>query len=279
MLLKQMNNKLPALKYGLLFLFVLLLAGCSQKKQWAHKDTISLQEQVHPLGIAENEGAIWISAPDQKKLIQINEKGEVLNQQTGLERPMHIDAAAGKLFAPLYLEDQVVTIQNGITDTLSIGIEPDAPAAVSVKGDTVAIADFYNHRIILQSRSQTTTFGEKGSGKGQLNYPTDVEISGDKIYVADAYNNRVQVFDTSGKPLQVIGEKDSINVATGLTVHKGQLFVADFYNNRILVYNLSGNLTQTLSGHFDKPTDIRAIGVDLYIPNYGSYSIVRYTLN
>jgi len=79
--------------------------------------------------------------------------------------------------------------------------------------------------------------------------------------------------------LQVIGEKDSINVATGLTVHKGQLFVADFYNNRILVYNLSGNLTQTLSGHFDKPTDIRAIGVDLYIPNYGSYSIVRYTLN
>jgi len=160
MLLKQMNNKLPALKYGLLFLFVLLLAGCSQKKQWAHKDTISLQEQVHPLGIAENEGAIWISAPDQKKLIQINEKGEVLNQKTDLERPMHIDAAAGKLFAPLYLEDQVVTIQNGITDTLSIGIEPDAPAGISVKGDItgltvyedqVLVIDFFNNKILSRT--------------------------------------------------------------------------------------------------------------------------------
>lgn len=266
-------------KYWLLsfLLPVLLLTACSQTTEWIHHETISLDRQVNPLGITYSDGSIWISAPDQKKVLQIDKKGNILKEYANLERPMHIAAAKGKVYVPIYLEDRIAVIQGDSIQTMKLDSLPDAPAGVWVKGDTVAVADFYNHRIILQAGEQANTIGSKGYKKSQLFYPTDVELVGNEIYVADAYNNRVQVFNKDGKALQLIGEKQNINVATGLTVYEDQLFVTDYFNNKILVFDLDGNLTQTLKGHFNKPTDISVINGELYIPNYGASSIVKYT--
>lgn len=49
------------------------------------------------------------------------------------------------------------------------------------------------------------SFGEPGSGPGQLNTPHSIAIDArDNVYVADRGNGRIQVFDTNGKPLRII---------------------------------------------------------------------------
>ena len=144
----------------------------------------------------------------------------------------------------------------------------DAIGGVAVKGALTAVADFYNHRIILQQDNKTTTFGIEGHGDGELYYPTDVEIKNDLIYVADAYNNRVQSFNLNGDFVKVIGWNENIKVATGVKVTDTNIIIADFDGSRILIYNLEDELKQILSDQFNQPTDIELIGNTMFIANY-----------
>jgi len=260
----------------LILSFLFLIVGCTQTTEWKYDDTIPLNGNINPLGITGAEGIIWISAPRQKQLTGLDKNGNIIKRFRNLQRPMRIHSDKGKLYIPIYLEDQVHVLKRDSLTNFELKIQPDAPAAVFVKGDTVAVADFYNHRIILQTGDQVTTIGEKGHGKGQLFYPTDLEITDHLIFIADAYNHRVQVFDRHGKPLKIIGTHDDINVATGISVYNEQLFVADFFNNRVLVYDFDGNRIQTLSKYFNQPADIKAVDGALYIPNYGDTALVRY---
>jgi len=144
---------------------------------------------------------------------------------------------------------------------------------LAVDGNSVAIADFYNHRIILQQDDKVTIIGKEGHNDGELYYPTDVDIKKDLIYVADAYNNRVQVFDFEGKYVRMIGWNEGIKVATGLKVTDTQVIVADFDGNRVLVYDIYGKLLQTLIDKFNKPTDIELVDNNMFVLNYKGKTI------
>ena len=66
--------------------------------------------------------------------------------------------------------------------------------AVGPKGH-VFVADFYNHRIQKFAPDGTflTSFGERGSGPGQFEYPIAVDVTADgMVFVVDYANNRVQ---------------------------------------------------------------------------------------
>ncbi len=63
------------------------------------------------------------------------------------------------------------------------------------KAGNVFVADFYNNRIQKFASDGTflTSFGRKGTGKGQFAYPIDIAIGDDgSIFVADFGNNRIQ---------------------------------------------------------------------------------------
>ncbi len=65
--------------------------------------------------------------------------------------------------------------------------------AIGPKGN-VFVADFYNDRIQKFSADGTflTSFGQRGSGNGELRYPIAVDVAGDgTVFVADYGNNRV----------------------------------------------------------------------------------------
>ena len=66
--------------------------------------------------------------------------------------------------------------------------------AIGPKG-AVFVADFYNHRIQKFAPDGTflTSFGERGSGLGQFEYPIAVDVAADgTVFVVDFANNRVQ---------------------------------------------------------------------------------------
>ncbi|WKN44804.1 NHL repeat-containing protein [Tunicatimonas pelagia] len=249
-------------------------ASCG-RTDWQETATIDVQEHT-PIGLVLLEEALWISDGDNNQLVKLTQQGDVEAIVADLDRPMHLDTDGESLIVPEYGSDRIVKITGNSTQELTIPDSLDAPAGVSVLGNEMVIADFYNHRVLYSDGKSWQSFGKKGSNEGEFNYPTDVQVTPDKIYVADAYNHRVQVFDKSGAHLQTIGQRQQMNAATGIFVSDNELFVTDFENNRVLIFDLAGNLLQTISDKLDKPTDIVASGNRMWITNYGGRNVTVY---
>lgn len=262
----------------MLLIFSLVLLSCKEEdKKWVFEGKIELPEKARPLALAKTAEDLWLSVPEQFRLLKIDLSGKILDSIVGIIRPMNIDFNKGKLYVPEFLTDTIWVFEDGKKSPLSLNAKPQAPAGLNVKGDTIAVADFYNHRIILQINGKVTFIGKEGHNKGELYYPIDVKIHDDKIYVADAYNNRVQMFDIKGKLLNVIGEKDGLNVASAIAFNKDSFAVTDQQNSRVLIYALNGELKQVLSQNINYPTDVLFDENRLYITNFKENSITIYT--
>jgi DNA-binding beta-propeller fold protein YncE len=266
-----MVNRNVAAVFSLL-LIAIFLAGCKSEPDWSFSREIALPD-IQPIGIVAEGETLWLSDAKNNRVVKIDLKGNILEEYSDIQRPMHISQNELTIYVPEYTIDSVKTIKNQQVSTFLLLEKPDAPAGIAVENNKAAIADFYNHRIIFQQNGQATSIGKEGHNQGDLYYPTDVAFYENKIYVADAYNNRIQVFDLQGNSLQIIGDGDKINVATGLEVSNDQVFVTDFEGNRILIYDLDGNLKQSLNNGSDKPSDLVLIGTLLYVVNYGNGSI------
>jgi len=252
-----------AILLGLFF-----LAGCSNNnEEFKFVKEIKLNG-MKPISVAVNEKGIWVSDSKNNRIVKINEDGKILKEFDGFHRPMHIALADHKLYIPEYLDDSIKVIDNGKLTSFDLGIKPDAPGGIDVSGPFAAIADFYNHRIIVMNNDSTFIFGKKGHKPGELFYPTDVKIVGDKIVIADAYNNRVQVFSKNGKFVSVIGEKDTLNVASGIDADENKIFLTDSNNNRVLIYDWKGNRLQTLTQNIKYPIDVALYKDRLFISNF-----------
>jgi len=84
---------------------------------------------------------------------------------------------------------------------VSVRFWPKADTSINPKGvavgadGTIYIADFYNHRVQKFAPDGTflTSFGTRGSGTAQFEYPIAVAIAPDgDVFVADFGNHRVQ---------------------------------------------------------------------------------------
>lgn len=251
---------------------IFILNACNSES-WKVIDTIDLGE-VTPIGLTYFQNHLWIADGDNNRVIQFDLKGNSIKEIEGFERPMHLDNDENSLYIPEYGSDNIVQFKGDKKTVLTLTDSLDAPAGVSVFEDEIAIADFYNHRIVYFDGERWSSFGTEGKVKGEFHYPTDVQITNDKIYVADAYNNRVQVFDKKGNALSIIGETEKMNAATGIFVSTKQVFITDFENDRVLIYDLKGNLQQVIQEGLNKPTDLLMIDGTLYITNYKGKSIV-----
>lgn len=267
-------------KIYILFTMIILLASCQQQekpKEWVYQKTIKL-DGVNPIGIANNNGDLWLSDGDHNRVVQIDENGGIVKTIDSLDRPMHIDATGGTLFIPQYGNDKVETYDGKGRFELQLKDSLDAPAGVAVFKKEKAVVDFYNNRILYQNDGDWISFGSEGKKEGQFYYPTDAQITDSLIWVADAYNNRIQVFDKTGKFVKMMGQDQKMNAATGLFVSQSEVFITDFENDRVLVFDQDGNLKQELKRGVAKATDILVRDDLLYIINYRAGELVLFEL-
>ena len=191
----------------------------STSQNWTFETKIAL-DSFGIIGIAKAEnGNVWLSDADENRLVKLNPlTGQILETLADFDRPMHIATRDGALFVAEYGADQITKIQGGKREKLAFSEAFDAPSGVDTEGGKTAVADFYNHRIVLKEGDKTVIIGKKGNGSAELTYPTDVQFANGKLYVADAYNHRVQIFDASGKSLKTFGEAEKMNASTGIYV-------------------------------------------------------------
>jgi DNA-binding beta-propeller fold protein YncE len=125
----------------------------------------------------------------------------------------------------------------------------------------VFVAEVQNNRISVWTRedaestdwSNQTTFGVKGSGRGQLEFPTDIFVTADGLtaFVADHYNHRISVWSrdaaesTDWNNQTTFGSQGSgasnFYWPTGVFASKDgrTVFVGDTENGRVSVWTLS----------------------------------------
>ncbi len=263
--------------YVLLFTLSICLVTCNTNTEWQLEETIPLGD-ITPIGIAYDGAHFWMSDGDHNQVVKVNKTGKVLETLNNFRRPMHIAFDQQKLYIPEYGKDSIAVIDGKKTGFLNVAFELDAPAgiALSETGD-VAVADFYNHRLLLRREGTWKSVGKKGrNAAGEFHYPTDVHFTSNALYVADAYNNRIQVFDLEGTHQLTFGRPDKMNAATGIYVWNDQVFVTDFENDRVLIYDTEGTLLQTLTEGFSNPTDLIVVDNQLYVINYKGRNMVRF---
>ncbi|ARN78712.1 hypothetical protein BST97_12310 [Nonlabens spongiae] len=279
------------MKY-ILVIVALIFLGCKETQEqsvtqdvapeWEYSRTITV-DGVNPIGITTYGNSFILSDGDHNRIVYVDTAGAILRESDGFERPMHIDYGAFAdqkyLLIPEYGKDSVAQMYGKQKNYLELNDSLDAPAAAAISKDHIAIADFYNNRILVKSKDSLWSFGVEGKNDGEFYYPTDVQIFGDQIFVADAYNHRGQVFDLYGKHLATFAENDSLNAATGIYKSKGQIALTDFENDRVMIYSNNFQKKQALSENVHKPTDVLIIGDSLlYITNYRNGELVEYRM-
>ncbi len=252
-----------------------------------------------PIGVAYANGHLYVTDAGADRIVVLDTSGTVVARRDrgtlDFGRPMHITRGADGLFyVAEYARDRISVLDSvghlvrWVGGAAGNGLGAlDAPAGAAARGDTVYVADFYNHRVEAFTPRGVFVVGRPGRlWAGRLHYPTDVATDDSLVYVADAYNSRIQVFRPNGAYVRRWGGplglgvwgplRGWFRVATGLTVAGGRVYVADFYNNRIQVFTDHGRFLGQAADSLRLPTDV-AVGPhgELYVADFGHQRIVR----
>lgn len=258
---------------GVLLCFLpLSIWTCHRADHWRFERSFSLGT-IQPVGIAYDQGRLWISDPASDRVVEIDTTGNLKASYEGFARPMHLAAFDSAIYVPEFLIDSISVIQEGAAARYPFFAPLNAPAGLSASDRGVAVANFYGHDVVVTENERTRTIATKGHGAGELYYPTDIAWFEELLYVADAYNNRVQVFDLLGRVRKVIGEGDSLKVASGIFVDDEEIFVTDFDGDRVLVYDHDGGRISVIREYVSGPIDLVAPGNRLYVANYRARSV------
>jgi DNA-binding beta-propeller fold protein YncE len=159
------------------------------------------------------------------------------------------------------------------------------PTGLALAGDRLYVADSQQHQIFVfdLKGTQLSSFGQRGSGPGELNYPTHVTVtSGGEILVTDAMNSRIAVFDQTGKHLRAIGSAGDtsghFSRPKGAAMDRlGNVYAVDALFDNVQIFDGQGRLLLDFGeagnepGEFWLPNGI-AIGGDDHIYVADSYN-------
>jgi DNA-binding beta-propeller fold protein YncE len=199
----------------------------------------------HPNGIAvDSNGNVYVTDPVYERIQKFTSQGGFLTMWSGHGHGICVDAndtiwiGSGHPGGGVrhYSADGVLLTQwtvNGSPDGVAVD-----------RAGNVFVADNLNHRILKYSSSGTilSTWGEPGSGAGQLNLPVRLATNPHGfVYVVEHLASRVQVFDNEGGYAGQWGTAGSalgqFANPTGIAVGAGnRVYVADTNNSRIQVF-------------------------------------------
>ncbi len=141
--------------------------------------------------------------------------------------------------------------------------------AVDSTAQRIYVTDTLRHKIYLLDMNGDVlqTFGKRGSGQGEFNYPTELRLNGENLVVVDAMNFRVQVLGRDGSFKYAIGRLGDGNGAMfrpkGVAVDsEGDLYVVDGLWGVVQVFNPQGQLLYhfggrgSAAGQFELPAGV-----------------------
>jgi len=227
----------------------------------------------YPEGIAiDAEGNIWVADSILSRVQEFNPKGEFVkvvategtgNGQVKAPAGLAIDAE-GNLWIADKNNNRVEELNEAgefIRQWKGSGPAAFKPFAIDVdQSGTVWVADTEHNRVEAFNPygDLLTSFGEEGSGEGQLKLSAPVGLAADpfgRIWVADAGNNRVQRWLANQSVKYDLTYQSSLGsegAEAGKLKHPADLaidaerniWVADYTNNRVEEFDGAGNFVK-----------------------------------
>ena len=249
------------------------------------------ETMIKPYGIAvAPDGRVFVTDtaarrvfafdPELRKVAFIGEQGNGrLTKPIGVAvdeqgRVFVADATLGRVFA--YSPDGSLA--------LAIGHEGEfknpSGLAIDRLNKRLYVADASKHQIGCYSTLDGTpvrTIGQRGTGPGQFNFPTNITRRADgRLYVTDTMNFRVQVFDPDGAFLSQFGRlgdaAGDFDKPKGIAVDSaGHIYVVEGINDAVQVFDESGRLLLAFGesgsgdGQFWLPSGIAIVNDIVYV--------------
>lgn len=153
------------------------------------------------------------------------------------------DSKLNKIFAFSADRKQVTELNSNLELTQPTGI------AFNISTNQIWVVETGAHRISILdiSGNRIKTFGQRGNGPGEFNYPTSIcNGPNGNTYIVDALNYRVQIFDAEGNFIFEFGENGN---GTGFfaspkgiaTDSYGNIYVVDALFHTVQIFDNRGN--------------------------------------
>ncbi len=179
-----------------------------------------------------------------------------------------------------------MTIDQEFIGDFARGMTWPAGIALDSSGNIYCSEEFQNKIFIFnEDGEEIGSWGEAGSGQGQLNGPSGLAVDdNDNLLVVDARNNRVQKFTTGGEYIATIGE-GQLDSPWGIGLDSdGNIYVADWGNSCVRKYSTDGAPLLTFGGpDLDNGADLNhpsSVVVDsegdVYVADWGNKRIQIY---
>ncbi|HIF73144.1 MAG TPA: hypothetical protein EYQ61_11400 [Dehalococcoidia bacterium] len=161
--------------------------------------------------------------------------------------------------------------------------------------DSLVISDEGNHTISFWTKDgpQIKSWGDHGSGEGQLNRPSGIVIDSDgNLIVADTMNHRIQKFTIDGAFISSFGElgegHGQFNMPWGVDVDPddGSIVVSDWRNDRVQKFTANGEFLLQFGtsgsgrGELSRPAGVSVDKHgDIYVADRGNHRIQLFGQN
>ncbi len=220
-------------------------------------DVMTLQKPVQVIGFDDAEcvvfdqgnGTLFIAKENQievpKFLRKANSYYPSLVGACRLpdQRILFTDSKLNKIF--------VLSADRRQVSELNVELELTQPTGIAFNeiNSQIWVVETGNHQIKIfdQNGLAVKTIGDRGTGKGQFNYPTSLWIDNNgHAYVVDALNYRIQIFDAEGQFISMFGENGN---GTGYfaslkgiaTDSYGHIYVVDALFHTVQIFDINGN--------------------------------------
>ncbi len=166
------------------------------------------------------------------------------------------------------------------------------PEGLALDADeNLYLSDAYANCVLVYDRDgkQATSWGETGSGDGQLQRPAGLAVNGEgNVLVVDGDNHRVQTFSPDGTFIAAWGTQGSddgqLNQPWGIHVDQaGDIYVADWGNDRVQKFGPDGSFLLRFGSTFDdggtlrRPSDVAVDSDgDVYVVDWGNNRVQIY---
>ena len=180
-----------------------------------------------------------------------------------------------------------LTIDQEFIGDFARGLTWPAGIALDSSGNIYCSEEFQNKIFVFnEDGEEIGSWGEPGSGQGQLNGPSGLAVDDDdNLLVVDAKNNRVQKFAAGGEYIATIGE-EQLDSPWGIGLDSdGNIYVADWGNSCVRKYSADGVPLLTFGGpdlpnggDLNHPSSVAVDSEgDVYVADWGNKRIQIYS--
>jgi len=214
---------------------------------------------IRPMAVVVVNRVVYVADPGARgvhRFDPVTERYDLIAGQGDAALPSPIGLARGSA-GEVYVTDselaQVMVIRPGAKAAVPLALpRMGQPTGIAFDPETgrLYVVDTAAHRVNVFNRdgSAHASFGQRGSGDGEFNYPTLLwrDTKG-QLYVTDSLNFRIQVFDAQGRFLKKFGQLgdgtgDNIRQKGVATDSYGHIYIVDALFNALQIFDQSGAL-------------------------------------